>query len=198
MTRQEVIEALARYRGDAAAISGPGTISRLLWSTGHQPASIYQMDMGYATSMALGLALARPDQRVVGLEGDGSIIAALCVLSTIGRYQPQNLVVLIVDNGVYASAGAGTVKTGAGHGTDIAAVARACGVPAAQALTVTTKDEADRALQRAFAEPGPWVVVAKVDDSDRRLMQDSKSRGVIPYDVVETVGNFRRAMRDRS
>ena len=196
MTRQEVIEALAQFRNGAAAISGPGTISRLLWSTGHEPASIYQMDMGYATSMSLGLALARPDQQVVAVEGDGSIIAALPVFSTIGRYQPKNLLVLIVDNGVFASAGDGSVETASKNGTDIAAVARSCGIASDHAVMVDEKEAAASALRRAFAEPGPWVIVAKVDDSDRHLMRDR--RGVIPYDVVETVVNFRREMLSRS
>lgn len=196
MIRQDVIEALAKYRNGAAAISGPGTISRLLWSTGHQPASIYQMDMGYAAAMALGLALARPDRRVIGVEGDGSIIAAMSVFSTIGRYQPKNFLLLVIDNGVYASAGDGSVQTGSSHHTDIAAVARACGVAGDHAITADTLEDATRALQRACAEPGPWVVVARVDDSDRRVMQGAKTRGVIPYDVVETVINFRRALAD--
>ncbi len=198
MIRSDVIKALARWRSGAAAISGPGTISRLLWSTGHESASIYQMDMGYATSMALGLALARPRERVISVEGDGSIIAAMSVFSTVGRYQPPNLLILIIDNGIYASAGDGTIKTGSSFGTDIAAVARACGIARDHAFDVDSEAQTETALQRACTEPGPWVVVAKVDDSDRRVMQGAKSRGAIPFDIVETVIHFRREMARRA
>ena len=194
MNRKDLIESLQRHRGDAAAISGPGTISRLLFTTGHRPASLYQMDMGYATAMALGVAMAQPRRRVVAVEGDGSIVAELCVLATIGRYRPANLAVLVADNGIYASAGDGTVTTATSHGTDIAAVARACGLDAEHAFTVTDPAEADRAIARAMTEAGPWVIVAKLDAEDRGLMQGAKARGVIAHDIVETVIQFRREL----
>ena len=85
------------------------------------------MDMGYATAICLGLALAVPTERVVALEGDGSALAGLGVLSTIGRYAPPNLVVVVFHNGVYASCGDGRVPTAAAATTDLAAVARAWG-----------------------------------------------------------------------
>lgn len=188
MTRQDVVNALVAVRGDAPVISGPGTISRLLFVTQHQAATIYQMDLAYATSMSLGVALARPDQhRVVGIEGDGSIIAALGVFTTIGRYQPKNLVSIVVDDGVYGSVADGTLETGT---TDLAAVAKSCGVR--NAVTVTNKDDAASAMRRAFAEPGPWVMVMKVDNSDRMLMRDK--RGIISFDIVETALNYRREL----
>lgn len=191
MTRQDVVNALVAVRGDAPVISGPGTISRLLFVTKHEAATIYQMDLAYATSMSLGVALARPDKhRVVGIEGDGSIIAALGVLATIGRYQPKNLVSIIVDDGVYGSVVDGTLETGTNTSVDLAAVARSCGIR--NSATVTNKDDAASTLRRAFAEPGPWLIVMKVDNSDRMLMRDR--RGIISYDIVETAQNYRREL----
>lgn len=191
MTRQDVVDALVAVRGDAPVISGPGTISRLLFVTRHQACTIYQMDLAYATSMSLGVALARPDRhRVVGIEGDGSIIAALGVFTTIGRYQPKNLVSIIVDDGVYGSVVDGTLETGTSGGTDLAAVAKSCGIR--NALTAKDKDAAASALRRAFAEAGPWVIVMKVDNSDRMLLRDR--RGIISFDIVETAQNYRREL----
>lgn len=191
MTRQDVVDALVAVRGDAPVISGPGTISRLLFVTQHEAATIYQMDLAYATSMSLGVALARPDQhRVVGVEGDGSIIAALGVLVTIGRYQPKNLVSIVIDDGVYGSVVDGTLETGTNGGTDLAGVAKSCGIR--HSVTVTDKDDAASTLRRAFAEPGPWLIVMKVDNSDRMLMRDK--RGIISYDIVETAQNYRREL----
>ncbi|MGE4336963.1 MAG: thiamine pyrophosphate-dependent enzyme [Pigmentiphaga sp.] len=197
MIRDTVIQIVNRYRNAEPSVSGPGTISRLMYTTGHKAGSIYQMDMAYATSTALGLALARPDQRVIAVEGDGSIIAAMSVFSTIGRYQPANLVVVIIDNAVYASAGDGSVRTGTACGTDIAAIARACGVPPEQASTVETEAQAETAIQRAFTEPGPWVIVARVSDADKRVMQGAKSRGVIPFGLAEMANNLRRDLENR-
>ena len=198
MIRDSVIQIIHRYRDAEPSVSGPGTISRLMYTGGHKAGSIYQMDMAYATSTALGLALARPDQRVIAVEGDGSIIAALSVFSTIGRYQPANLVVVIIDNAVYASAGDGSVATGTASGTDIAAVARACGVAPEQANTVETEEQAEAAIRRAFTEPGPWVIVARVSDADRRVMQGAKSRGVIPFGLAEMATHLRRDLESRS
>lgn len=196
MTRTQVLEALVAVRNGALAISGPGSISRLLWTLQHEPGTIYQMDMGYAAATCLGLALARPDQRVLAVEGDGSMIAGLSVLTTIGRYRPGNLVLVVIDNGAFASAGDGTFETGTRHGTDIAAVARACGIPAEQVVAASEIDAVRRALQASFAGPGPWVLVAKVDDSDLHVSRGK--RGAIPYDVVETVINFRRELERRT
>lgn len=191
MTRQNVVDALLAVRGDAPVISGPGTISRLLFVTQHQPATIYQMDLAYATSMSLGVALARPDkERVVAIEGDGSIIAALGVFTTIARYQPKNLVSIVVDDGVYGSVVDGTLETGTSGGTDLAAVAKGCGVR--NAVTAKNQDEAASTMRRAFAEPGPWVIVMKVDNSDRLLLREH--RGIISFDIVETAANYRREL----
>ena len=94
-------------------IVGPGTTSGALYQADHRAPTIYNMDMGYATAICLGLALAVPAERVVALEGDGSALAGLGVLSTIGRYAPPNLVVVVFHNGVYASCGDGQVPTAA-------------------------------------------------------------------------------------
>ena len=194
MTRTEVLEALVAVRGGALAISGPGSISRLLWTLRHEPGTIYQMDMGYAAAMCVGLALARPDQRVLAVEGDGSMIAGLSTLTTIGRYRPANLVLVVIDNGAFASAGDGSHETGTRHGTDLAAAARACGIPAEKVFAASAIDDVRIALKQ-FAGPGPWVLVAKVDDSD--LAVHRGKRGVIPFDIVETVINFRREVERR-
>lgn len=195
MTREELIKELAKFRHNVPSISGAGFISRLLWMHAHEKASIYQMDMAYPTSMCLGLALAAPKQRVLAVEGDGSIIMAMSVFTTISRYRPENLIVCIVDNGVYGSAGGGEVETATSHGTDIAAVACACGIPDDKTVNVSSSDAAFEAFERAFSEPGPWVIVAKVDKSDLTLVRSPSN--TCPYDIVETSINFRREMIDR-
>jgi thiamine pyrophosphate-dependent acetolactate synthase large subunit-like protein len=195
MNRSQFIEKFAAVRGDAAVISGPGTTSRLVYTTGHLDMTIYQMDLGYPAAMCLGVALAMPEQKVVAFEGDGSLFAQLGVLSTIGRYRPENLVVIVMDNGVYASAGDGTVETGTRHGTDLAAVARACGIAAERVVLIEDVGTADEWLRPAMTLPGPWVLVVKVDDSDAHLMR--QRRGIIPFDICETAIVFRRELLKR-
>jgi thiamine pyrophosphate-dependent acetolactate synthase large subunit-like protein len=147
-------------------------VSGALCHAADRPATIYNMEMGYATAMCLGIALGQPGQKVVALEGDGSMVAGLSVLTTIGRYPARNLVVVIVNNGVYASTGSGDVATAAGLRTNLAAVAADCGIDAGHVRTVTEPAEAEAGLREALTEPGPWVIIAVVEAADpgpRRL-----------------------------
>jgi thiamine pyrophosphate-dependent acetolactate synthase large subunit-like protein len=198
MNRREVIEAFVAVRGDGAVITGPGATSGTLWSIEHRPATIYNMELGYATAMCLGIALGAPDLRVYALEGDGSLIAELATLTSIGRHRPPNLVVLVLDNGIYATGvGAGegiTEDTAASHGTDLAAVAVSCGIPAEGVVAVDSLDAFRPAIAHAASEPGPWVIVARIDTSDATGAPNRRRPGV---DVVESAMLFKREMVDR-
>ena len=79
MQRAEVVPLFAELRTSEPVIVGPGTTSGALYEADHRAPTIYNMDMGYAAAICLGLALARPEERVVALEGDGSLLAGLGV-----------------------------------------------------------------------------------------------------------------------
>jgi sulfopyruvate decarboxylase subunit beta len=196
--RREVIELFARVRDGAPAITGPGANSGTLWATDHQPATIYNMELGYPTAMCLGFALAAPGQRVFAIEGDGSMIAGLATLTSIGRHRPPNLVVIVLDNGIYATGvgqGPGvTETTAASHGTRLAGVARSCGIPEANVVDVDTVEATEAALHRATSEPGPWFIVARIDTSDATGSPTRRRPGV---DIVESAGDFKREMLRR-
>jgi thiamine pyrophosphate-dependent acetolactate synthase large subunit-like protein len=194
VTYKDVIEAFAAVRGESLVVAGPGVSSRLLWAAQHRPVTLYQMELGYPTAMCLGLALAAPEQRVVALEGDGSMLAGLGVLTTIARYAPANLVVLVLDNGRYGTVGSGAVETATRTGTDFVAVATACGWKGQHARRVSTIVDARAALRAALSEAGPWLIVASVDGG---TLADARGVGQIPFDIVEAAINFRRAMIDR-
>lgn len=192
MKRADVIDAFAEVRGDAVVITGPGASSGTLFVRDHKPGTIYNMELGYAAAMCLGMAIAAPDLKVVAIEGDGSMIVGLPVLTTIARYSPPNLTVLVIDNGVYGTGG-GTVQTAAGRGTDIAAVARACGLSAEHVVETSTKDQSSSALARAVAEPGPWLIVAHVDPSDASMRPNRPRPGI---DIVESAAALRRSIAE--
>jgi thiamine pyrophosphate-dependent acetolactate synthase large subunit-like protein len=133
-----------------------------LFAAGDRPANFYTWgSMGLASSIGLGLALARPDLRVFVLDGDGSVLMNLGSLATIGWAKPESLVVIVWDNEEYGTTGGQDTATA--HGADLAGAARALGV--AQAVTVRTDAELQAALAQASSEPGPWVIVAKVRES---------------------------------
>src|SRR5476649_221672 len=127
--------------------------------------------MGMASSIGLGLAMARPDARVFVLDGDGSLLMNLGSLATIGLLQPPNLVLVVMDNEEYATTGGQETPTA--HGADLAAAARAMGIAAS--VIVRSEDELNTALDDALdgaldealdaAPNGPQVIVAKVLES---------------------------------
>ncbi len=173
-------------------IIGPGLANYPIAAGADHPLTIYNMDMPYATPMALGLALAWPEKKVVSMEGDGSLLAGTGVLTTIARYQPRNLTVIVLDNESYLTTGSGRAPTATASGTDIEQLARGAGM--AHTATLTEMVEAGEVTQRAFQEPGPWLLVAKVDKTDQHQIDRSQ----LPVDVFESAMRFRRAaMQER-
>jgi thiamine pyrophosphate-dependent acetolactate synthase large subunit-like protein len=133
-----------------------------LFAAGDRPENFYTWgSMGLASSIGLGLALARPELRVYVVDGDGSLLMNLGSLATIGWTRAPNLVVIVWDNELYGTTGGQDTATA--HGADLEAAARAMGAPAT--ATVRTDGEFDAAIARARVEDGPWVIVAKVSES---------------------------------
>jgi thiamine pyrophosphate-dependent acetolactate synthase large subunit-like protein len=133
-----------------------------LFAAGDRPTNFYTWgSMGLASSIGLGLALARPELRIFVVDGDGSLLMNLGSLATIGWTRPANLVVIVWDNEEYGTTGG--QQTATAHGADLEAAARAMG--AAATATVRTAEAFGAAVARARVEPGPWVIVAKVAES---------------------------------
>lgn len=193
MNRIECIEAFARVRGSAVVVVSPGYTAHELAHAGHHDLTMYNMEMGYAAPICLGVALARPHQRVVALEGDGSMLMGLPVLTTIARYGPANLTVVVFDNGQYLTTGSGQVRTATTAGrADLAALGCAAGFAADHVIASDSLETFEPAVSRVVSEPGPWLVVARVDTSDRG---DPRARGEFPTDLVEQAVVFQLALR---
>ncbi len=129
MLRIEAI-ALAAEAADAQKallISNIGYPSRELFSVNDRPENFYMLgSMGLASSIGLGLALARPEKKVIVLDGDGSVLMNLGTLATIAHHAPHNYQLVILDNCCYGSTGSQPTCT---HlGTDLFALAKAAGV----------------------------------------------------------------------
>ena len=125
--------------------------------TKEHPRTAQLGQMGDVIGLATGLALALPHRKVVCIDGDGSVLMELGQLVALGQESPANLVVFVVDNGVYESIGSNKV-TGAARPTatsgraDLAAIARGAGVP--YAVNVRTMEELQREMKAAFSQLG--------------------------------------------
>jgi thiamine pyrophosphate-dependent acetolactate synthase large subunit-like protein len=195
VNRIECLEAFAAVRGNAAVIVGPGFAGHELAAAGHSDLTIYNMEMGYAASVCLGLALAlEPSgKRVVAIEGDGSMLMALPTLTTVGRYPARNLVIVVFDNGAYLTTGRGAVASAtAESGADLAAMARGAGC-GLQVEDVASLASFTGAIRAAMSGDGPWVIVAHVDGSDR---QDPRARLHFDTDIPDQAALFRKALRE--
>jgi len=156
MNRVEATRVIVQLAGDAPIVASLGHPAYDLFAAGDRPQNFYTWgSMGLASSIGLGLALARPDVRVIVLDGDGSLLMNLGSLATIGLLHPANLVVVVMDNQEYATTGGQPTPTA--HGADLEAAARAMGISAS--ATVRTEDELRRAMESTR------LIVAKVKES---------------------------------
>lgn len=180
MNRPDFLKLFAQRRSGAPTILGPGLASRELFVIeGEEPSILYNMDMPYAAAFCLGLALATGLPRVVALEGDGSMLGGLSTFTTIGRYRPDNLIVVVLDNEAYGTFGVGEMRSATAFGVDLEQIARFSAIT--KARTVRTLSEAAEAFTQAFKEPGPWVIVAKLEAHGDTNPTFSR----VPPDVVD-------------
>ena len=117
--------------------------------------------MGYGSSVALGLALAQPERKVIVLDGDGSLLMNLGSLVTIAGLQPRNLIHIVLENGLYELPGSIPVP---GRGAfSLPELARAAGLE-----KIREYDEVgafERGLLSMLKEEGPFFAVAQVAPS---------------------------------
>jgi len=160
MTRLEALQAVYPRLHDRIVVTIMGAVAAELQSIGHRPNFFYlQHAMGLASSMGLGIALSRPDRQVIVFDGDGSVLMNLGGLTTLARYRPKNLVHVVFDNESLLSVGG--FPTATSTGSDLAAIAKAAGVP--RTTTVRTIDAFREAFDEALAAGELSSVVAKVE-----------------------------------
>jgi phosphonopyruvate decarboxylase len=125
-SRSEVLShVLAHAPENAVLIATTGYTGRELYALADRPNHLYMVgSMGCASSLGLGLALARPDLHVVVLDGDGAALMRMGNLATLGAYGGANLTHLVLDNEAHDSTGAQSTVSA---GIDFAGIAESCG-----------------------------------------------------------------------
>jgi sulfopyruvate decarboxylase subunit beta len=160
MKRLDALQTIYPELERSVVVTIMGAVAAELQSIGHRPNFFYLLHaMGLASSVGLGIALARPDLPVVVLDGDGSLLMNLGGLTTLARYRPKNLVHVVFDNESLLSVGG--FPTATSTGSDLAGIAREAGVPLTR--TVRTLDDFKGAFVDALGAGDLTTLVAKVE-----------------------------------
>lgn len=162
MNRFDITSRLVgRLEHEEAVIGGIGNTNFDLWAAGHRPQNFYMLgSMGLAFPIALGVALAQPERRVFALEGDGSLLMQLGALSTIAALKPKNLVMIVMDNGIYQITGA--QPTPAAGTADIVAIAAGSGL--GRSAWAADEEDFDRLVDAAMSAAEPSLIAVRIDD----------------------------------
>lgn len=160
MKRIDAARIVLRHAGDdALVVVCNGMIGREVWTIGDRPTHFYMIgSMGLASSIALGLALAKPNKRVVCLDGDGNVLMGMGVLASIASAAPKNFFHVVLDNEAHGSTGDQRTIT---ERVRLEEIARASGyVWSKRADDEQTLETLAKAL---FRESGPAMLLGKVD-----------------------------------
>src|SRR6185312_14610562 len=161
MERDECLQMIYPELEDKLVVTIMGACAQELYNLGHCDNFFYlQHAMGLASSIGLGLATSLPHERVIVLDGDGSVLMNLGTFTTLARYRPRNLIHVVFDNGSLLSTGGFDSQTLSGL-TDIAAIARGAGVE--HVASVSNEMAFGEAFVGALERDALSVIVAKVE-----------------------------------
>ncbi|HEU5229263.1 MAG TPA: thiamine pyrophosphate-dependent enzyme [Ktedonobacteraceae bacterium] len=160
MLRSDALQAIYDELEQHIVVTIMGAVAVELYMLGHRHNFFYlEHAMGLASSMGLGIALSMPTQKVIVLDGDGSLLMNLGTLSTMARYKPDNLLHIVFDNESLLSVGG--FPTATTTGTDLAGIARASGIPCV--IEANTPESLKAGVVEALASNTLTTIVSKVE-----------------------------------
>ena len=150
MLREEIIQHIADAAGEDPIVSTTGKASRELFETRTARAQSHKYDfltvgsMGHSSSIALGVALNKPDKRIWCIDGDGAVLMHMGSMAVLGANAPENLIHIVINNGAHETVGG--MPTVASK-LDLVSIAKACGYP--NAVSVDSFEALDKELEAA-------------------------------------------------
>ncbi|MDO5832439.1 MAG: phosphonopyruvate decarboxylase [Methanobrevibacter sp.] len=150
MVREEIIEHIVRVTGENPIVSTTGKASRELFeiresnNQGHQYDFLTVGSMGHTSSIALGVAINKPDEKIWCIDGDGAALMHMGSLAVVGNVKPNNLVHIVINNSAHETVGG--MPTVAST-MDLVNVAKSCGY--SYAVSVDNFDDLDKELALA-------------------------------------------------
>ena len=150
MIREEIIQHIVKVSGEDPIVSTTGKASRELFETRVTNGQSHKYDfltvgsMGHSSSIALSVAINKPDQKIWCIDGDGAVLMHMGSMAVIGANKPKNLIHIVINNGAHETVGG--MPTVAGS-IDLVKIAEACGYP--NAKCVDDFESLDRELEMA-------------------------------------------------
>jgi thiamine pyrophosphate-dependent acetolactate synthase large subunit-like protein len=184
LNRREVVREIISDQPQLAIVTGLGSPTWDVAAIDDRARNFYLWGaMGGAVSLGLGLALARRDLDVLVITGDGEMLMGMGSLATVAAKAPQNLAILVLDNGLYGETGMQQSHTA--RGCDLCAVARGCGL--GDSWQVSTIEDL-RALRERFLTRGSTRLL------HARVAADDLERVMPTRDAVANKLSFRKAI----
>lgn len=150
MVREEIIQHIVKASGEDPIVSTTGKASRELFETRVANGQSHKYDfltvgsMGHSSSIALGVALNKPEQRIWCVDGDGAVLMHMGSMAVLGANKPENMIHVVINNGAHETVGG--MPTVAAS-IDLVAIANACGYP--NAVCVDNFEDLDKELEAA-------------------------------------------------
>jgi thiamine pyrophosphate-dependent acetolactate synthase large subunit-like protein len=172
MKRAECLEFLVSRLPEHALVATSLSVNTALWSQLRpQGPNFMGLNMGLCTPVALGMSLAFPNQKVIGLDSDGSLMIDTSALITVADARPKNLTLICFDNEYYARMG----PTPTSRGVDLERMAQGAGIR--DTYAVRSLEGFQSAAQAALDGEGPSFIWAKVERERTRILGTRQSYG---------------------
>jgi sulfopyruvate decarboxylase subunit beta len=177
----------AAFPSDPIVLTLGTTVREMLLVTGEKANHLPVLDsMGLPSAIGLGLAQGLDDSRfgkIVVVEGDGSLLMGFTTMTTIGRLKLRKLLLIVLDNGIYAATGG---QSSGSDSTDLVGVAKACGFDGCE---VDTLEDLSTALDSARSSEGPLLIRVRIG------LQNQTAGYYLPDPAVLT-DRFQRYLRE--
>lgn len=187
MKRLDCLKIVAEEIGDALVITTVGGAAAEWNSIRPGDGSLRCRTLGLVSSIAMGLALALPQRKIVGFDGDGALMMNACGLPTLAWQHPPNLTLLVFDNGIYEASGLRRTATSAG--TDLMAMAKGAGVD--RAAWASTLEEFRRML-RAGLDGDALSMIGVKTEAGGDYFKTWQQLPAFEYNEVENLYRFMR------
>jgi thiamine pyrophosphate-dependent acetolactate synthase large subunit-like protein len=187
----DMLEIFLPHRGDAIVVPGRGGRHWVkISTTPGRDVPLGDPAMGGHASFALGLALARPDEKIVLFDSEGDLLMNLGILATIAEQAPANFYHFVLDNECYATTGGQPVPNARNVAYDV--IARGAGYP--RAFAFEKLDDFAANIAAILADPGPVFVTMKVvpevenEPIGRRRRWQTRTRDRVLDDLRRELG----------